>query len=299
MKQQLSVENLFTLYKSERLPSLATIKNYQSLLRVYTRDVGIKANIKVTHQQLIQWRDNILSRATITTFNTYLRQMKAIYEVAVEFAYLDKNPFKQIKTILNYHTRQKTIDQSLFKDVIAICGSGEIENGWFWGIVVNTYYYTGIRLSQLVGIKWCDINFNKQTLKINATNSKTKREILLTLNNKQVKDLIYLKDKALTIKPNISSDDQVFNLTLFSQREFTQKTMTVNHVTSFFRRMTKKTNKPISAHRLRHTMATNIANHPSSNIRVLQQMLGHVNISTTMGYIHPNLDNMREMQALL
>ena len=74
--------------------------------------------------------------------------------------------------------------------------------------------------------------------------------------------------------------DKVFNICIFDKR-YKSNEMTVDHVTKFFRLMTKKLNSRITAHMLRHTMATKIAN-GGGNIKALQQMLGHNNIKTTM-----------------
>lgn len=47
---------------------------------------------------------------------------------------------------------------------------------WFWSIVINTFYYSGIRRLQLVGLTWKDIDFDSATIHLRATSSKTHRE---------------------------------------------------------------------------------------------------------------------------
>lgn len=295
MKKQLSINELFNLYKSERLPSSASIKNYTSLLRIYSRDIGI-TNIDVKHEQLIKWRDKILSRATKTTFNSYLRQMKALYEVAVEFNYLPENPFKKLKCVPIYRIKPKTISKKTLASAINLCN--HIDNGWFWVGVINILYYTGMRRRQLISLKWQDINFKNTTIKLSAQGSKTKREILLPLLAKNINNLKLLKEKSLATKPNLAKNDQVFNITLFSKR-FRKNTMTVENVSNFFKKISNYTPQLISSHRLRHTMATNIANHPNSNIKALQQFLGHTDLSVTLAYVHPKLSELKRIQELL
>ena len=67
--------------------------------------------------------------------------------------------------------------------------------------------------------------------------------------------------------------------------------MTVDQLTGTFKRLSKATKISITPHRLRHTMATELAS--SKDIRTLQQLLGHTNIHTTMQYVHPDMDRMR------
>ncbi len=69
--------------------------------------------------------------------------------------------------------------------------------------------------------------------------------------------------------------------------------MTFDQLGATFRRLSKATNIRISPHRLRHTMATELA--ASKDIRTLQELLGHTNISTTMQYVHPDMDRMRSL----
>ncbi|MCG6867503.1 MAG: DNA-binding domain-containing protein [Gammaproteobacteria bacterium] len=74
---------------------------------------------------------------------------------------------------------------------------------------------------------------------------------------------------------------------------FSDKEMTVDQLGATFWRLSKATNIRISPHRLRHTMVTELA--ASKDIRTLQELLGHTNISTTMQYVHPDMDRMRNL----
>jgi site-specific recombinase XerD len=70
------------------------------------------------------------------------------------------------------------------------------------------------------------------------------------------------------------------------------------HVSSLFVKWSNKINAPVSAHRFRHTVATKIANSGLS-LKSLQQLLGHSDIRTTMGYVETNLDDLRIIQLAL
>jgi integrase len=98
-------------------------------------------------------------------------------------------------------------------------------------------------------------------------------------------------------------DRQVLCLPLFSDRSaaFVSREMRAHNLDSFFRRLRK--NLPasmprISAHRIRHTTATILAN-AVPNLKVVQQQLGHTSISTTYGYVHPDLNAMRDALGAL
>ena len=72
-----------------------------------------------------------------------------------------------------------------------------------------------------------------------------------------------------------------------------------DNVDSFFQRLRKlmpRDSPRISAHKIRHTTATQLANRVK-NLKVVQQQLGHSSILTTYCYVHPDMESMREAIA--
>ncbi len=68
--------------------------------------------------------------------------------------------------------------------------------------------------------------------------------------------------------------------------------MTSEQLSGFFRNLSKNTKVKGSAHRFRHRLATDLVN-KKGNIRDVQQLLGHSNVTTTLGYVSTNLQQMR------
>lgn len=287
----MKLTKLFNLYKKERLLSGSSIQNYKSLLNVFSRDTNIY-DLNITHENIIDWRDVVIKRASITTFNTYLRQMKALFNFAIENGCLLENPFKRVKTIIAYKQHPKTVDGNLIKLALTLCES-DFKVGWFWFIVIQTFYSTGIRRKQLVNLKWSDLDCKNSLLRLSASGSKTKREYFLPINKVVLDGILKINKKFPTSNPN----EQIFNITLIDDN-FKSHQMTCDNVSNFFQKLSKLLGVPISAHRLRHTMATKIANN-GGNIKDVQVMLGHTNISTTLRYLHPDIERLRKTQKLL
>ena len=88
--------------------------------------------------------------------------------------------------------------------------------------------------------------------------------------------------------------EQVFNVTLFNPR-YKGKTMTEAHVSAAFRRIREQTGIDISAHRFRHTFASKLAK--QGRVKELQQVLGHTDVRTTLGYVQPDMNGMAEMMS--
>ena len=230
--------------------------------------------------------------------NMYRRHMRALWNHAIRHHGCTSNPFADTAPARAPKLRKKTVDSVDLQTVLrALRDTGDegpyVRPTWFWSIVINTFYYSGIRRLQLVGLTWKDIDFDAATIHLRATSSKTHREWFIPIAQPlrpELENLYLLTTERLGRTPR--SEEQVFNVTLFNDG-FKGKTMTVDQLGATFWRLSKATNIRISPHRLRHTMATELA--ASKDIRTLQELLGHTNISTTMQYVHPDMDRMRNL----
>ncbi|WP_372438863.1 tyrosine-type recombinase/integrase, partial [Pandoraea sputorum] len=84
------------------------------------------------------------------------------------------------------------------------------------------------------------------------------------------------------------------NVNVFSDRH-SRKTMDMNQLSSFFKRLSRHSPERISPHRLRHTIATKLMRDPDRNIHTVKNIMGHQNIATTMKYVAVNQTQMREL----
>ena len=165
---------------------------------------------------------------------------------------------------------------------------------WFWILTIKTFYYTGIRLRQFVGLTWADINIEKEVITLKAEHSKTKREWDIPIHPLLAEELKVLKLKNQTIYGFTDTDiknKQVFNVTVFNLN-YSGNNMTREQVSGFFRNLSVKSGIQVSTKRFRHQLATDLANN-NENLKSVQKLLGHANIATTVGYIHINIDDLK------
>lgn len=284
------IQQLFDLYQNDRLPSSASVKNYKSLLNLYQKDNNI-SSIHITHEQVIKWRNQILDRASPRTWNSYLAQLRALFNFGVECGFINENIFTKVRSVPCHVESKKTLSQQQINQALKICEP--FNNSWFLVILIKTFYFTGMRRKQLVGLKWKHIDFDKKTITLHAFDSKTKVETIIPINPKLEPYLLLLAKK----NKYCHVEKQVFDINLYNSRSITNE-LTVEQVSYIFRRISNHLDFKITPHRLRHTMASIVANN-GGNIRALQQTLGHKSITTTMGYVNPSIKEMKEIQNLL
>ena len=151
--------------------------------------------------------------------------------------------------------------------------------------MMETLYACGIRVSELCNIKLSDIDFNEYTIKIFGKGSK---ERIVPINESSMEALkIYINDyRPFLLKTKVS--DYVF-INNFGN--------VISRV-GFFKILKKLCKdagieKDVSPHTLRHSFATHLLNN-GANLRVIQHLLGHSNITTTQIYSHLSNESLKE-----
>ncbi|HHC71613.1 MAG TPA: site-specific integrase, partial [Thiotrichales bacterium] len=216
---------LVDLYALERLPSSKSLQNKHSIIRIFQRDTGVSHTAGITQSVVFSWRDKVLDRASRTTWNTYLREMRALFNFAVSTGRVTHNPFLEVAPVRTGKKRKKTVDNDLLQRSIALLSRTDepLKPGWFWITVLRTLYYTGIRRRQLVHLRWSHVDFDKEILHLMAGGSKTRREWDVPIVPELMESLLELRDRTLR-KCNarhisgLISGLQVFNASLFNPR---------------------------------------------------------------------------------
>ena len=291
---------LLEAYLLERMVRPATADTYQKAINRWVEETGVAYLDGIRREDVLRWRNAILARARPETWNKYRRHLRAVLNYGVQFGYVRVNHFSDVPPARTGMRLKKTVDVELLKSALCYLegiGRSKLRPAWFWATVIRAFYYTGIRRLQLTSLRWEDINLTAGTVHLRAETCKTHREWYLPLSVQVVEDLAELQrrtTRALGRPPE--KDEQVFNVTLFYCR-YKGPTMNEDQLGGFFRRLSEAMNDKITPHRLRHTMATALAIH--GDIRTLQEILGHTNLSTTMCYVHPDIERMRQLVVRL
>ncbi len=194
--------------------------------------------------------------------------------------------------------KKKTIELKALEKIFHTLDEYEdrIEPKWFWDAVIKVLFYTGMRKNQLLFLKWKDVNFKKNEIFLSLEGSKTHREWTIPLPKGCVKELLYLKQQTeRTLGPVNISDHPAFRLQLFNER-FSGYGLTSSQIEGFFKKISRLAGEKISSHRLRHTMATLIAQSGENpDLKSLQFILGHTDIRMTMEYVEPNMKHLTKV----
>lgn len=180
-----------------------------------------------------------------------------------------------IKTMLKQIETNETQEHSYFKNIIITRDAA----------IIDILISTGIRIGELSSMKILDVNLEDRTILIHG---KGKKERLIYLSsNKTIKHI----KKWLKIRNSFYT--KIDNLFLNRYGN----SLSIHGIEAIYEKYRKITNIPKSSpHYLRHTFATNLLNN-GADIRSVQELLGHSNISTTE--IYTEVTTSRKQEVLL
>ncbi|MBU0628797.1 MAG: site-specific integrase [Nanoarchaeota archaeon] len=149
-------------------------------------------------------------------------------------------------------------------------------------MVLMFLYYTGIRLSELVNLRWGDIDFDRDTIHIKLGKGSKDRIIFFHDCLKQFVQIFNLKKEGLVFISNFG-------------KKYNKRTIQVIVKNAAQKAGIKKR---ITPHTLRHSFATHLLE-AGADIRHIQKLLGHSNLQTTQIYTHVANKDIRNLANLL
>ena len=294
----MKIIELTEMYLRERNLAYYTKIHFRFVARLFVREMSISEIQMVTNKSLICWREKVLARnSSKSTWNNYLRHFRILLNYAAMKDIIDHAPSMSMLSVACFEEKPKVVRIEDLRKVIEYLKSerSPFKPSWFWVAMVRTFFYTGMRRRQLAGLRWEHISFEDHTIKLVALTSKNKRSWYIPVPMQVIADLDKLRRHTQNLVGNEAQFGNrfVFDIILFNPKYKCKGRIAESTVSNFFKRLSIKTGIRISAHRMRHTMATELAS--KGMYKELQQILGHANINTTMKYIHPDITTVRKL----
>ncbi|WP_397453242.1 tyrosine-type recombinase/integrase [Pseudomonas sp. NA-150] len=299
------ISELLGEYLSDKVLKGTSQRSYSVACRALIRQAGDCLVEQVDRKTILQWRKDALGISLKpVSWNSYVRHLRGLLQFGIDrgLVGLVDNPFA------GCHVRPtrrpcKTVEQknvARARHLLTDMEQEEIEWGqqavlhpaWFWRVVFETFAYTGLRANELICLRMCDIDLHKWLICVTADVSKNYEERKVPIHNSLHEHLVKLV--RIAKKRKIRDDQQLFNVNMFSMRH-RKEFMDMDQVSAFYKRLSKLLGQRLSAHRFRHTIATELMRFPDRNIHTVKELLGHRNIATTMKYITVDHRQMREL----
>ena len=281
------INEFLNYLKFERNRSDLTIKNYGEDLRAFKEFYG---NLEGCHSWksvdsdiIRDWMESMMDKGNnATSINRRLSALRSFYRFALARKLVDKDPVHGVTG----PKKGRPLPQFLKENEMDRLLDAESWTESFEDVrdrtVIMTFYETGIRLSELIGLDDSMVDFSNQQLKVTGKRNKQRvipfgEELLATLC-----DYMKCRDKEVNLQ-----SDALF-VTAKGQR------MTTSQVREAVKKNLSKvcTLKKRTPHVLRHTFATAMLNN-KAGIESVKKLLGHESLSTTEIYTHTTFEQLK------
>lgn len=275
------IDNFLYFLKKELNYSDYTIKNYQLDLTDFFKYVSKSnidfLNIKNTHVRgYLKYLDTC--NLENTTISRRISALRTFYNYLLEKGFVKSNIFLSVK---NPKLEKKLPNYLNYTEIEELLASIDTSNseGLERRLLVEMFYSTGCRVGEMVNIKISDIDFYNKTIKVMGKGSKERIVYYGDYASKYLEDYLKNKDKKGYLFTNKRGEKLTIEEVEYIVRDIMKHISIKTHVTP---------------HTLRHTFATHLLNN-GADIRTVQELLGHANLSTTGIYTHVSSDRLKDV----
>ena len=246
-----------------------------------------EANFQIVRSWIASLMDNAISpRSTnrkITTLRTYFQFLLKNEKISINPMLKIQGPKsgKRLPVFVEEKQMNNLLDKKSFEE-----REVDLYDAMLVRLVVELLYETGMRLSELTGLKQVDYEVDKGTVKVLGKRNK-ERIIPLTTELKEIiGQFIKLKSEL-----NVATADNgiIYLLQKKDGKKLAQKFVygRVKYYLGLVTTIDKK-----SPHVLRHTFATHMLNN-GADLNAIKELLGHANLSATQIYTHNTVEKLK------
>lgn len=236
----------------------------------------------VNHGMIRSWLVNLVEKSISTrSVNRKLTVLKSYYRFLLREGVVEENPIRKLNPPrtskrLPVFIEKESIEQ-LFDKIEFEPGYPGLRNR----LILEMFYATGMRLSELVNLKNADIDFYYHTIKVLG---KRNKERLIPFSGRFELVLRHYLDEKLSC----FGDNNVLFLTDKGKPVYPKLIYLI--VNRYLRIVTTIEKK--SPHVMRHTFATHLLNN-GAELNAVKELLGHASLAATQVYTHNTIEKLK------
>ena len=281
------IEEFLNYLTHERAYSPHTVKGYENDLREFGAYlVGIESVLRledVSADLVRRWAMALMEDGrSATTVNRKLSTLRTFYKYLLKKEVIEVSPMQNVqgpkkKKPLPQFVRETDMDR-LLDQVL----TDESWRGLRAHVIIQLFYETGVRLSELIGLDVEDVDFTRKTIKVTGKRNKQR---IIPIGDGLVRNLQRYLEKR--------NEEFGHTLSLFITDRGVR--VTPGWVYNLVRRNLSQvvTLKKRSPHVLRHTFATAMLNN-EAGLEVVKELMGHESVCTTQIYTHTTFEELKK-----
>jgi integrase/recombinase XerC len=286
------------IFKNKFYDYLLLEKNYSHhTVTAYINDIGFFESflsneyednnlLLVNYNQIRSWivslSDDGISN---TSINRKVSSLKSFYKFLLKTKQIDTSPLLKHKALKAPKKIQIPFSEKELDMVLNQIMYKEGFEGVRDKLIVDLFYTTGIRRTELINLKIQNLDLSNKTIKVIGKRNKERIIPILTIIEEQIK-------KYLSERSSIQELKESEYFFLLSNGVKLNDSFVYRLINYYFSNVSEKVKK--SPHILRHTFATHLLNN-GADINSVKELLGHSSLASTQVYTHNSLAELQKV----
>ena len=272
----------------EKKCSVNTVKAYQADLDSFQKFVTTEFESQklenIHYNQIRNWIVYLVnSGVSNRSVNRKISSLKAYYKFLLRTHQIKVNPLSAHKALKTSKKVQVPFSKDEVEEVLGFFEATDFTSSRNLAII-STFYATGIRRAELIGIKLNDLDLASGQLKVLG---KRNKERLIPL----VPEITRIIKQYLQYRPEVLKTDSPY-LFLTEKGQKVYENLVYRIINNYFSKTSNKVKK--SPHILRHSFATHLLGE-GADLNPVKELLGHSSLAATQIYTHNSIAELSKV----
>ena len=256
---------------------------FQKFIKINFDNANLEeVNYSLIRSWIVSMIDNNISNSSV---NRKMQSLKAFYKFLLKTKQLSINPLLKHKALKVPKNLQIPFSELELDNVLNNILFPDGFEGIRDKLIIDLFYTTGIRRTELINLKSHNISIPNNTIKVLGKRNKDRIIPILPIISQKIID--YLSERAQL--EHIRDDDYFFLMLKGIKLNDSFVYRLINH---YFSNVSEKVKK--SPHILRHTFATHLLNN-GADLNSVKELLGHSSLASTQIYTHNSLAELKKV----
>lgn len=264
----------------------AYIHDLESFSKFIFKEFQVDDVSSLTYNQIRNWMVSLIENGlTNRSINRKVSSLNTYYKYLLKIEIINVNPLATHKALKTQKKIQVPFSEEEVSNVLNNVQFSNDFEGVRDRLIIELFYATGIRRSELVNLKTSDVDFHNAVIKVLGKRNKERYIPLIGSVSETIENYLQLR---LSL-PHIENGQFLF---LNSNGQKVSDSLVYNVVKNCFGQVSAKVKK--SPHMLRHSFATHLLNE-GANLNAVKELLGHTSLAATQVYTHNSIAELKKV----
>jgi integrase/recombinase XerC len=282
------IESFLKYLQFEKRYSAHTTKSYQTDLTQFSEYLKSQYELKpheATHGTIRSWIVQLSEeKLDASSINRKIACLRSYYKFLMREETITESPMTKVKILKTKKKLPHFVKEPDMVTLLDHAGFEDTHEGWRQKLILELFYGTGMRLSELISLKEGQINLREQTLKVLG---KRNKERVIPFSDSLVSII-----EGYQAARNKEVEVKGHGLLLVTDSGEKLYPMLVNRIVKKYLKVFSSVEKK-SPHVLRHSYATHLLN-KGAEINAVKDLLGHSSLAATQVYTHNTIEKLKK-----